>query len=261
MRRSRRNNRRNRRRFGRKRTYKRYNKKPSIGKVKKMVKSQIRKLGNYTSYSYYGEGACSSPYVIFEPTTLNAYTKMWLTSSHAETARAAKINISAQWKIWPKTEKDIINYTVFWVKPTQMSRDVDPGIAPVANTILTAGKDYFVGGDYSAVRMNPERWNVLKSYRFATGSNTDFSGGYQQIPIQSKQMFRGKETCAMTIKNYVRDTAVQNQAQDSTSWRNVTYPDWTQRHFLIVFNDNSVADLESPALTITCVMRAFTQST
>lgn len=175
------------------------------------------------------------------------------TTQIRDTLKVYKQYVTMQ--ISPANEQAYINHTLFLVKlqPSTASQVFeDTG----GMRQFTKHKDYFcpdpvgvaTNQQQFGVYMNSQRYKIIRKWNIHTEGLNEVSDGYQMIPR--------KKTIKFTV-NYggtkVKATAggpTQTGVGDDTSITSVSYDemDPASKYWLVCFNDDESADLESPTI-------------
>lgn len=226
----------------------------TLAKQIQSIKSSMRKEKHIINYSAETPGGTIGTQLAGPVTTLNlSYMSSW--NNVFGSGTDDENNPDAIWKSFgldmkfaSYNEFDTINFTVFLVKcKDSMAPYVNLGTGAVTLTAGTHYVDSYTGGTNAyangLVMVNKKFFDIVKIRRFSLGNyqtTTSSPAAQTQFGTDRRMYFK----VALNIK-------ISNP---SGSWKGTGCPqDPSSVYLLMVFNNNSTADAESPRLTYNVV--------
>lgn len=221
----------------------------TVAALSRQVRTLQKKVSNVSQIENFkmivSGDSLSSPYYAYNLSRFGDWSLLFPSTTTALT----NVRNSMYWKktnidlyITHKSlndEEEPVQYTVMIVR-----RKKEAGSSTQGLTDLTLNADV----DYSAINgkayMNLKKWTVVYSRRFVLGG--EFYNATADTSLASGESGYKRLQISFTPKCKV--------VNPDGGWKNLTNPpDPTDQFYLLVFNDNSVADLESPQMDISAI--------
>jgi len=212
------------------------NQKAQIMSLSNKVNKLSKRVSNTSEQVFYQttwDQTVSANYAIFPLVKPASWTNVFGQSDNVTESRKLTIRkMNLDFDVTPYTEGAEVDFTVFLAsaKNNKVFRETNG-----MTSILQGNDDYaFTNG---MALLNPKRFNIHKAWRLKTsGIYTDLNGTTTLNTLQSARRY---------TKMYMNHTLKNAQGSPWTSIADLEIPISTS-YTLIVFNNNSAVDLESP---------------
>lgn len=215
----------------------------AITRLAKSVRSlqrYVKKDQEYLNYAQtWASQGVSSTYTAFHLNDFSSWGRIFGTTSNDDAENGVIWKSSGiDMKFTTGNEPANVNFTVMLLQCKDTAKSL---IGSTGALTLTNGDTHYTQSGLTMV--NKRFFNILKIRRFSLGNNGQVaSTSTAQTQFGTDRRFYMKISPNKKIVNPTGD------------WKNLTQsPDSSGNYYLVVFNDNSSLDLESPDLTMNVV--------
>lgn len=221
----------------------------SLSKRVSRLERTTRETSAVLNFSQVNNNYITRDYLAIPLTNYSIMTQMFgSVPAQFEKEQCRHLNMGMDLVIDMGSEFDKVRYTMFIVSLKDVATTC---FSPSTGTLsLVGGLHYTILGGMAMV--NKEFFNIHKIKRFATGNegkNPTYVGGALGVQLEPAEQGL-RRTHRFYMKHKV-GTLVKNTA---STWKNLTcHADPSKNHYMLLFNDNELLDLENPTLSLNIV--------
>lgn len=213
---------------------------PKLAKQVRSLQRYVKRDQLYLNYSQtWANSTVSSTYTAFHLNDFSSWGRIFGTTANDDVANGIIWKSSGlDMKFTTGNEPANVNFTVMLLQCKDAAK---PLIGSTGALTLTNGDTHYTQSGLTMV--NKKFFNILRIKRFSLGNNG-------QTASQSTA-----QTQFGTDRRYYMKISPNKKIVNPTGdWKNLTQSlDPSGNYYLVVFNDNSALDLESPDVTMNAV--------